>query len=71
MISELYDNYCKINISKEIELKDVPFQLKPLIFDIHKIYLTYKKKITKKMIDKFIVSLDLNKILFIMNYYKN
>ena len=71
MISELYDNYCKINISKEIELKDVPFQLKPLIFDIHKIYLTYKKKITKKMVDKFILSLDLNKILFIMNYYKN
>ena len=69
MINELYNNYCKINISKEIELKDVPFQLKPLIYDIHNIYLTYKKKITKKMVDKFIISLDLNKILFIINYY--
>jgi len=71
MVNELYDNYCKVNISKEIELKDVPFQLKPLIFDIHKIYLSYKRKITKKIVDKYMISLDLNKILFVIDYYKN
>ena len=32
MINELYDNYVKKHITKEIEYNDIPFQLKPLIF---------------------------------------
>ena len=70
MINELYDNYVKIKITKEISLKEVPFQLKPLIFDIHKIYLNNKKKINKIIINTYILSLDIHKIMFILNYYK-
>ena len=70
MINELYDNYCKLYISKNIIIKDIPFQLKPLMFEIHNIYKTYNKKINKKIIEKYIITLDLNRILFIINYYK-
>ena len=70
MINELYDNYVKIKITKTINIKEVPFQLKPLIFDIHKIYLNNKKKINKIIINNYILSLDIHKIMFILNYYK-
>jgi len=69
MINELYNNYVRMRITKEIKLNDVPFQLKPLIFNIHKIYLDTRKKINKKIIENYINSLDLYKILFILKYY--
>ena len=69
MINELYDNYIKMRITKEIKLNDVPYQLKPLIYNIHKIYLDTKKKINKITIETYIKSLDSYKILFILKYY--
>ncbi|MBH10022.1 MAG: hypothetical protein CMG74_06670 [Candidatus Marinimicrobia bacterium] len=69
MINELYNNYVKKNITKEIKLNDIPFQLKPLIFELHGIYLKTKIKINKKIIENYIMSLDIYKIIFILKYY--
>ena len=69
MINELYDNYVKKHITKDIEYNDIPFQLKPLIFKLHGIYLKDKKKINKKKVDTFIMSLEIYRILFVLNYY--
>ena len=69
MINELYDNYVKKNITKEIKVNDIPFQLKPLTFELHGIYLKTKIKINKKIIENYIMSLDIYKIIFILKYY--
>ena len=38
MRNELYNNYCDHFIKKSIVRKDVPFQLKPIIYELHNIY---------------------------------
>ncbi len=71
MINELYSNYVNKHIKKEINIKDVPYQLRPLLYDIHKIYIdnNRSKKINKIVIEEYVLSLDNYKILFVLNYY--
>jgi hypothetical protein len=70
MINELHDNYIKKHIKKEINIKEVPYQLRPLLYDIHKIYIDSdrNKKINKLIIEEYVLSLDIYKILFVLNY---
>lgn len=71
MINELYDNYVNKHIKKEINIKEVPYQLRPLLYDIHKIYIDSdrNKKINKLIIEEYVLSLDIYKILFVLKYY--
>lgn len=71
MINELYDNYVKKHIQKEIDIKEVPYQLRPLLYEIHKIYIDNgrDKKINKLIIENYILTLDNHRILFVLNYY--
>ena len=43
--NELYNNYKNCYIFKNTEKKDIPYHLKPLTEDIHKIYIETKKEV--------------------------
>ena len=68
-IKELYDNYVKIKIKKSKYLKDVPFQLKPLIHELHKIYLKDNNKMTYNKTQLYFKNLDAKRSTFILKYY--
>ena len=69
LLNELYTNYVNLKIHKSIILNDIPFQLKPLVFQVHNLYINTRKNINKKIVNNYLLSLDINKLLFILNYY--
>ena len=64
---KLYERYVSKFIKKEIEIKDVEYPLKPLLYELHKSYKTTGEKITVKTVSYYLHSLDGKKILFILN----
>ena len=69
MINELHDTYKSIFIYKTLDKSDCYFQFKPLIFKIHKNYLQTKENTTKLIIKKYVMSLDVERLVFILKYY--
>ena len=70
MKNELHECYINHFIKKTIQTKDVPYQLKPLIFDLHKIYQNDKIKITNNIVNQYIYNMPEKKLCFVLNYYK-
>ena len=68
-IKELYDNYVQIKIKKSKEFKDVPFQLKPLLYDLHGIYLKNKHKINYTATEIYFKNLETERSTFVLKYY--
>lgn len=66
--NELYNNYKNCYIFKNIEKKDIPYHLKPLTDDIHKIYTDTKNPIRWNDIKNYIHSLPSKKLMFALNY---
>ncbi len=60
----LYEYYKNVFITKEIQKKDIPFYLRPLIYDIHNIYLKTKQGISWKQVKGYIYDCDPKKIYF-------
>lgn len=69
MKNELYDCYVKFFIKKTIEKKQIPYQLKPLVYELHTIYKQDKKKITNEIINNYIYNMPDKKLCFVLNYY--
>lgn len=63
-----YENYVNVFIKKNKELKNVEYSLKPVLYEIHGMYLKDKKNITIKKVNTFIDGLDGKKLLFIEKY---
>lgn len=68
-IKDLYDNYVKKNITKEIVVEDIPYQLKPLVYELHGYYLETKNKINNQKILDYISQLDEKRLTFVIKYY--
>ena len=66
---DLYDTYVKSNIKKEMEKSDISFQLKPLIYELHGIYLQNRQKINIKKVDEYIKNLEPDRLTFVLKYY--
>ena len=69
MRNELYSNYCNHFIKKEIVTKDVPFQLKPIIYELHDIYRSTGQKINYKLINDYLKNMNVKRLTFILNHY--
>ena len=69
LINEIYNNYRDLKILKTIKFKDIPFQLKPLINEIHNEYIIKNKVIDNRYIKYYYMNLPIKRIVFIMNYY--
>ena len=68
--NDLYNTYVDTHIKKEKNKKEISFQLKPLIYELHGIYLKDHKKITIHKVDEFILNLKVERLTFILGYYQ-
>ena len=69
MIDECVTNYHDLFIHKNIKIDKVPYQLKPIMFLINKIYINTKKYMSKTNITQLIDNLDTRRLVFIIKYY--
>lgn len=63
----IYQLYTNIFIYKTMSKEDIPFCLKPIIYNIHKIYLKEKIAISWARINQFMYNLDIKQIQYVMN----
>ena len=56
--------------SNKLKHKEIDFEYKPLVSDLHNMYLTEKIITTKNRVVRYFNSLDTAKILFVINYRK-
>lgn len=70
MTQELYDYYCSTFKQKTTSLKeDVPYQLKPLCYELHGNYLETKKPVHFKMIKDYVNKLPPQRLYFVLKFY--
>lgn len=70
MTQELYDFYCSTFKQKTTNLKtDVPYQLKPLCYELHGLYLADKKPIHFKIVQDFVNKLVPQRLYFVIKFY--
>lgn len=62
-----FQYYQSVHISKEIEKNNIPFALKPLLYEIHGHYLKDKQGITWAFVKQYIHDLPPKRLQFVMN----
>lgn len=67
----LYQNYANSYISKTQEKSEIPFELRPLCYNLHGIYLKDKQKVTLRTVIQFFNDLPPAKMIFVINYQEN
>ena len=67
--NELYKFYKNVFIYKKTDKKNIPYHLKPFIYDIHKIYLQSKKPTQWDDIKQYIHHIPSKKLIFSLNYF--
>lgn len=74
--NKLYNFYLDCFVRKntdgtnKLKHKEIDFEFKPLVSDLHNMYLTEKIITTKQRVVRYFNSLDTAKILFVINYKK-
>ncbi len=66
--NELYSTYKNTYIYKNNDKKDIPYHLKPLIYDIHRNYLSTKEPTKWEDIKNYIYQMPSKKLMFALNY---
>lgn len=66
----LYNIYFSIYVKKECNFKDIQYEYKPLIKDIHLIYKSTGYKIRLKTIEDYLHNLPSKRLIFIKNFSK-
>ena len=66
--NDLFTNYKNSFIHKTLEQKDIPYHLRPLVHDVHKLYLNTKKPTTWEDIKQYIHTIPSKKLVFALNY---
>ena len=68
MSNDLFTTYKNVFIHKSLEKNEIKYHLKPMIYDIHRIYLDSKEPTTWTTIKDYIHSIPSKKLVFAMNY---
>ena len=69
LCQDVCNSYHDVFIHKVIVMKDVKYQLKPLLYDIQGIYLQNKVYVNIDVVTNYINNLDTRKLVFVMKYY--
>lgn len=69
IINDIYNKYVNMFIYKNITIKDIPYQIKPIVHNIHKNYLNTQNNTSFNYVKKYFYNLPHKKIMFIYNYY--
>jgi len=65
---QIYQYYRNVFISKEIDKKDIPFVLKPILYEIHGHYLNTKQGISWEYVKQYMYDMAPKRIQFVMNH---
>ena len=68
LTNNLYTTYKNVHIHKTQERKDIPYYLKPLVYEVHGNYLDSKNPTTWSDIKQFVHELPPKKLMFALNY---
>lgn len=71
MIQLLHQNYMNYRVKKIINIDFVPFELRPLIYELHGHHLQSNIKITIDFVKSYFQALPIKKIIFVLNYQRN
>ena len=66
--NELYSTYKNVHVYKTVETKEIPYHMKPLIYEIHGRYLETREPTTWSHIKEYIHDLPPKKLMFALNY---
>ena len=66
--NDLYTTYKNVFIHKTIDRNEIPYHLKPMIYDVHKNYLSNKTPTTWSDIKDYIHTIPSKKLTFSLNY---
>ena len=67
----LHQTYMDYRVKKTITIEEVPYELKPLIYDLHGQHLTNHIKVTFDYVKSYFNELPIPKIIFVVNFQKN
>ena len=66
LVSDTLNYYKKYHIKKSIKIKEIPFQLRPICYELHGFYMVRRTPLQFDDVYNYISSLDSAKILFIL-----
>jgi hypothetical protein len=66
----LFNYYQELKVRKNIRFLEIDYEFRPLINDLHLMYTTTQKQITKNDVINYLHGLNSAKILFVLNYSK-
>ena len=58
-------------IHKTIQFETIPYELRPLMYELHGHHLNHNIKVTFEHVKNYFNSLPIKKIIFVINYKKN
>ena len=58
-------------IHKSIQYETIPYELRPLLYELHGHHLNHNIKVTFEHVKNYFNSLPIKKIIFVINYKKN
>lgn len=67
----LHQTYMNYRVKKLIGPESVPYELRPLIYELHGHHIKSSIKITPDFVNSYFYSLPIKKIIFVLNYQKN
>ena len=68
--SVLHEFYLNVFVHKQIDKKDIPYALRPLIYDLHGMYLKNKQGISWQDVKNYIYELEPKRLCFVINKLK-
>ena len=71
MIRLLHQTYMNYRVKKLISIDSVPYELRPLVYELHGHHLKSGIKITPDFVKSYFQALPIKKIIFVLNYQRN
>lgn len=68
LTKKLFNYYQNFRVKKTIEYNDIEYQYRPLVFELHGIYLKKKTIITLAKVKEFVNNMDTPQLIYTLNY---
>lgn len=68
LCQSLYDWYRGVFVTKELEKTDIPYALRPFLYEIHEIYIQQKQGISFSRVRQYMYELEPKRIQFCLNH---
>ena len=67
----LFNYYQELKVRQNIKFLEIDYEFRPLINELHDIYVSTNKHITKNIVINYLHNLNSARILFVLNYNRN